>query len=142
MIGRGYCIALWWMLAMSCACANQPAIYAPVKRGVALQFPRDHGSHPLFRTEWWYITGWLRGEDGRELGVQITFFRRRTGLQERNSSRFAPSQLLFAHAAIADPRRPRLLHDQRAGRVGFGLASARGDDTGVMVDGCRRRRVA
>jgi predicted secreted hydrolase len=31
-----------------------PAAALPKK---ALQFPRDHGAHPGFRTEWWYITG-------------------------------------------------------------------------------------
>ena len=38
-------------------------------------FPRDHGSHPGFRTEWWYFTGNLTAEDGREIGYQLTFFR-------------------------------------------------------------------
>src|SRR5258708_10036940 len=49
--------------------------YPQVRPGVALKFPRDHGSHPRFRNEWWYITGWLRTSGGGELGVQITFFR-------------------------------------------------------------------
>ena len=41
-----------------------------------LVFPRDHGSHPDFRTEWWYITGYaMSGE--REFGFQVTFFRSR-----------------------------------------------------------------
>ena len=34
-------------------------VYAKVVPGHVLQFPRDHGSHPDFRTEWWYVTGWL-----------------------------------------------------------------------------------
>ena len=61
---------------------------------------------------------------GRDLGVQITFFRNRPGVAEAGASRFAPRQLLFAHAAIADPRCGRLRHDQRAARAGFGLAEA------------------
>jgi len=74
--------------------------YPQVRAGPPLQFPRDHGSHPQFRNEWWYITGWLRTQEGRELGVQITFFRNRPRVAEGVASRFAPEQLLFAHAAL------------------------------------------
>ena len=51
----------------------------------ALQFPRDHGSHPEFRTEWWYVTGWVADAAGREYGVQVTFFRNRPGVAEGES---------------------------------------------------------
>jgi len=94
-----------------------------------LVFPRDHGAHPAFRTEWWYITGWL----GEERGFQLTFFRNRPGVAEDNPSAFAPKQLLFAHAAVSDARQGRLLHDQRVVRAGFGLAEAREDDTDVRI---------
>jgi predicted secreted hydrolase len=107
--------------------------YPQVARGATLQFPRDHGSHPRFRTEWWYITGWARTADGRDVGVQVTFFRNRPGIAEDSASRFAPSQLLFAHAAVADPRTGALLHDQRAARAGFGLAEASVDTTDVRI---------
>jgi predicted secreted hydrolase len=108
--------------------------YAPVEPGVALLFPRDHGSHPAYRTEWWYITGWVQDERGNPLGIQVTFFRNRPLLQEDNPSSFAPRQLLFAHAAVADPRHGRLLHDQRAAREAFGLAYASEDSTDVRID--------
>ncbi len=97
-------------------------------------FPRDHGSHPAFRTEWWYITGWVTDNTGHEFGVQITFFRSRTGIGEASPSRFAPTQLLFAHAAIAEPAHGRLRHDQRAARMGLGLAEASETTTDVFVD--------
>ena len=38
-------------------------------------FPADHGSHPGYRTEWWYFTGNLSADDGRHYGYQLTFFR-------------------------------------------------------------------
>ena len=108
--------------------------YPPVRPGVALQFPRDAGSHPLFRNEWWYITGWLKAQDGSELGMQITFFRNRPGIDENSASRFAPRELLFAHAALSDPKAGRLLHDQRAARGGFGLARAKEGRTEVAIE--------
>jgi len=98
-----------------------------------LAFPRDHGRHAGFRTEWWYITGWVRDREGRDLGVQITFFRNRPGVAESLASAFAPRQLLFAHAALADPAVGRLRHDQRAAREGFGLAQAADATTDVAI---------
>jgi predicted secreted hydrolase len=96
--------------------------FAPVRAGRKLVFPDDFGAHPDFRTEWWYATGWLKRQDGRPLGFQITFFRVRTGIGESNASRFAPRQIMLAHAAIADPALGRLRHSERAARVGFGHA--------------------
>ena len=107
--------------------------YPDVVAGRALEFPRDHGAHPAFRTEWWYVTGWLRA-GGRDLGFQVTFFRSRPRVAEETASAFAPRQLVFAHAAIADPAVGRLLHDQRAARAGFGLAEAREATTDVRID--------
>ena len=108
--------------------------YPAVVPGAPLQFPRDFGSHPAFRLEWWYLTAWVADPSGAPYGVQITFFRNRPGVAETNASRFAPQQLLFAHAALADPRRGRLRYDQRAARAGFGLAGAAVDTTDVWID--------
>ena len=113
--------------------ARSEVHYPSVDRSIALTFPRDHGSHPSFRTEWWYITGWLRSADGRDYGVQVTFFRTRPGVNEQSASRFAPTQLLFAHAAIADPRTGRLRHDERAARAGFDLARTSEETTDVVI---------
>jgi predicted secreted hydrolase len=113
--------------------ADRVPDYATVSPGHRLDFPRDFGSHPTFRNEWWYITAWVKGENGIELGVQVTFFRNRPRVAETNPSRFAPRQLLFAHAAIADARELRLRHDQRAARAGFGLAEAAENTTRVII---------
>ena len=110
------------------------ADYGVVSAGRPLAFPRDHGAHPAYRTEWWYATGWVNDASGNEYGVQVTFFRNRPRVAETNASAFAPRQLVFAHAAVADPRRARLLHDQRAAREGFGLAGAEERTTRVWID--------
>ncbi len=74
-----------------------------VQRGAALQFPRDHGAHLGARIEWWYLTGCLFRADGEPShGFQLTFFRHATGLADTLPSRFAPRQLLLAHAALTD----------------------------------------
>ena len=108
--------------------------YPDVRRDVALAFPGDEAAHPAFRNEWWYVTGWLRDARARERGFQITFFRNRPGVAEASGSRFAPRQLLFAHAALADPENQRLIVDQRAAREGFGLAHASEHGMDVRID--------
>ena len=110
--------------------------YPRVVRGTRLRFPRDHGAHPEFRTEWWYATGWLEGA-GAPRGFQVTFFRARPSWTSDNPSQFAPRQLLVAHAALADPARGRLRHDQRAARDALGLAGAGTRTTEVWVDDWR-----
>ncbi|HMA08041.1 MAG TPA: carotenoid 1,2-hydratase [Ramlibacter sp.] len=97
-----------------------------------LQFPRDHGAHPAFRTEWWYVTGQARDSE-REFGFQVTFFRSRVEGTQDMTSRFAAKQLLFAHAALTDVQGRRLWHDQRIAREGFEIASAAQDDTRVRL---------
>jgi predicted secreted hydrolase len=108
--------------------------YPRVLAGHAIGFPRDAVAHPAFRSEWWYLTGWVREDDADPFGVQVTFFRNRPRVAESNPSAFAPRQLLFAHAAIADARYGKLRHDQRAARAGFGLANAAEDTTAVSID--------
>ncbi|MFN3524292.1 MAG: lipocalin-like domain-containing protein [Phenylobacterium sp.] len=110
------------------------ASFPSVVPGAPFSFPRDHGAHPAWRLEWWYLTGWLETAGGAPLGFQVTFFRVRTGLGEGNPSAFAPRQVLFAHAALSDPRVGRLLHDQRIARQGFGLAQARLGDADLVLN--------
>ncbi len=138
----------WLLCALSCAAmlwaSTEPraaeTVYPQVTPGLALQFPRDHGSHPDFRLEWWYLTGWLQTADGQPLGFQVTFFRLRPTLASGNPSAFAPTQLLIAHAAISDPARGRLWSDQRIARAALNLAGAAEGDTNVWLDRWRLTR--
>jgi len=93
-----------------------------VRRGRVLRFPADHGAHPGTRIEWWYLTGWLRPADAAvdaspTHGFQVTFFRSRTGIAEDVDGRFAPRQILFAHAALTSlGAGGDFRHDQRMAR--------------------------
>lgn len=107
--------------------------FSAVVPGYILSFPRDFGAHPTFRTEWWYVTGWLETPEKKPLGFQVTFFRAATGLDEANPSRFAPKQLIIAHAALSDPAIGKLLHDQKSARDGFGLAYTKVGNTDVKL---------
>lgn len=124
----------WLVLFLAAAPAlAAPPQFSSVVPGKPLSFPHDFGAHPDFRTEWWYVTGWLETADKKPLGFQITFFRSATEHDAANPSRFAPKQLIIAHAALSDPAVGRLLHDQRSAREGFGRAYAKDGNTDVKL---------
>lgn len=113
---------------------SSSALPSEVSPGYRIELPRDGGSHPEFRTEWWYLTGWLKDENGVEQGFQVTFFRVRNPAADANPSKFAPRQLLFAHAALSHPVKGRLLKAERTARAGFGLAEASENLMSVHID--------
>ncbi len=102
-----------------------------------LQFPRDHGAHPGYQTEWWYYTGNLQSTSGSHYGFQLTFFRRQTApLGEKDRWPQPPSpwrtlQLYFAHAAISDIAEGLFTHREKRSRGALGLAGVRQDSLGV-----------
>jgi predicted secreted hydrolase len=106
----------------------------PVAPGSTLVFPADFGSHPQFRTEWWYVTGWLATQSGESLGFQVTFFRTKPDIDAANPSAFAAHQLIIAHCALSDPKHGRLWQDQRIRRTGFNLAEAAEGDTNIWLE--------
>ena len=77
------------------------AQFQPALPGYEFSFPRDHGSHDEYRTEWWYYTGHLRADDGRAYGFELTFFR--VGIsREPVQTRWDLRNLALAHFAITD----------------------------------------
>lgn len=108
-----------------------------VREGRVWRWPHDHGAHPGARNEWWYATGWLEQAAAPPLGFQVTFFRHRTGLGASLPGRFAPRQLLFAHAALSDIGAQRHVQLQRLQRWSGDEAArdghARRGDTDVRL---------
>ena len=98
-------------------------IFAVAKPGYRYQFPRDHYSHPEFRTEWWYWTGNLKDAQGRRFGFELTFFRQAISEKDRAPrSVWDPSDLYLAHLALSDVGAGRFHHAERINRAGPGLA--------------------
>lgn len=127
-------LVLFFLLASFLPASNAaPPVLSEVRPSATLSFPRDYGAHPDFRTEWWYVTGWLNTPDNRPLGFQVTFFRSATDHDASNPSRFAPKQLIVAHAALSDPDSGKLAHDQKIARAGFGLAQVSEATTDVKL---------
>ena len=93
--------------------------YAQVTPGKSLQFPRDHGAHPDYRIEWWYLTANLQDDDGRHWGIQWTLFRQALS-PEPVTDGWGSNQMWMAHAAITTPDGHH--HEQRFARGGIGQA--------------------
>ena len=129
-------------VALTCIAARADVEFRGAVPGYSIVLPRDEGSHPEFRTEWWYLTGWLENDAGKTFGFQVTFFRHRPGTDEDNPSRFAAKQLLFAHASLSDASQGRLLRAEKSARAGFGLAEAREGEMAVHIDEWRLERRA
>ena len=132
------------MIGLAWLCAGAVAQdYAQVKPGVCIAIPA-RPRQPSAVPHRVVVRHRLGEESGRHRArLPDHVLPQPPALAEANPSRFAPRQLLFAHAALADPRSGRLLHDQRAARAGFGLAEAKRRATptcGSTTGRCSRRR--
>ncbi|GHF56363.1 lipocalin-like domain-containing protein [Seohaeicola zhoushanensis] len=103
-----------------------------------LSFPADHGAHPEFRIEWWYLTATLTGEDGRDYGIQWTLFR--SALAPYEAEGWASPQLWMAHAALTTPDR-HFVAERRA-RGGIGQAGVSAEPFLAYLDDWEMRATA
>ncbi len=98
-------------------------------------FPADHGPHPSFRNEWWYVTGNLDDEDGRRFGFELTIFRfSLTPYEPESPSAWRSNQVYIAHLAVTDAERDDFLVAQRYSRGAAGLAGAQAEPFRVWLD--------
>jgi predicted secreted hydrolase len=109
--------------------------FATPRSGRVLQFPRDHGAHPEFKTEWWYYVGHLKAAAGESFGYQLTFFRaalRKPDPQARSA--WSLHTMYFAHLALTDPARGVFAFREKAGRGALGLSGAAAGAMQVWID--------
>jgi len=101
----------------------------------AFDFPRDHGPHPGFRTEWWYVTGNVTAESGRPYGFQLTIFRSALAPRGRESaSAWATRQAYMGHFTVTDVEGAAFHPFERFARGALGVAGATADPLRVWID--------
>jgi len=106
------------------------------------KFPRDHGRHDDFKTEWWYFTGNVKSSDGREFGYQLTFFRSAMSIESiTRRSAWAFRDIYAAHFAISDITGMRFHYDQRFSRGALGIAEASKDSLAVHLQSWSMREI-
>jgi predicted secreted hydrolase len=103
------------------------------KPGVPLEFPKDHGAHPDFRIEWWYITANLQGANGQDYGVQWTLFR--NALEPVERSGWSSPQLWMGHGALTS--KDQHLVAERVSRGGIGQAGVTREPFAAWIDDWR-----
>lgn len=114
-------LVILWLSMVWCL---QGAEWQPAPEGYELKFPRDHGSHPAQKVEWWYFTGNLTSADGLEYGYQLTFFRIGTDVKPENPSVWTVRDLHMSHFALSELSGRKYHCAQRLGRAGPSLAGA------------------
>jgi predicted secreted hydrolase len=110
------------------------------------EFPRDHGPHPGFRQEWWYVTGNLDATTGERFGFELTFFRFALAppvadalasdppAAQNDESRWRTREIYMAHFAITDVSRKQFRFTQKLSRGAVGLAGAQIPPLRVWID--------
>lgn len=100
-------------------------------------FPRDHGAHPRFRQEWWYLTAALRDPaTGDEYGVQFTLFRRALAA-DPGEGPWRSAQAFLGHFALTDVERERHVEAERFSRGHPRLAGVRTTPFAAWIEGWR-----
>jgi len=123
--------------------ADRPQEFRVATEGYRYEFPRDHGSHDGFRTEWWYYTGNLTTKDGRQFGYQLTFFRRGMPAEQIKTlpSKWSITQLYLAHLAVSDLKNGQFHFAEKLSRAGLGKAGAESNHLRVWIDRWRAEAV-
>lgn len=143
-MGRGDRVLIEFIVAffatMTCCVAyGEPGKYLQVTGPCNFEFPKDHGAHPGYGTEWWYYTGNVETEAGRRFGFQVTFFRTQIGPTAARAewpeepSRWRTDQLYLAHAAVSDLQEEAFHKAEKVARGAAGLAGVRYDEGSVEV---------
>jgi predicted secreted hydrolase len=140
-IPAGMVLGAWLTCDLSSALgADAPSTsFRPATAGYRYAFPRDHGSHPAYRTEWWYYTGHLQAKNGRTFGFELTFFRRAIPPEEVKTqpSKWSVDHLYFAHFAVTDVAGQRFHYSEKLSRAGLGKAGADESRLRVWIDDWR-----
>lgn len=104
--------------------------FATPTRGTSIAFPRDHGPHPNYRIEWWYLTATLTGDDGKDYGIQWTLFR--SALAPEENAGWTSPQIWMGHAGLTTPSQH--FFAERLARGGIGQAGVRADPFEAWID--------
>lgn|SRR5690606_26384778 len=115
--------------------------YAEARTPRPFSFPADHGPHPEYRNEWWYVTGNLDDADGRRFGFELTLFRFALAPEpaEEDAGKAAAGsawrtrQVHLAHFAVTDVAAGRFRFAERHARGALGLAGATAEPFRVWV---------
>lgn len=128
--------ALAFDFAVASGTNHPSSTFQSATAGYRYEFPKDHGSHPSYRTEWWYYTGHLRSKTGRSFGFELTFFRRGVLPEDIKTlpSKWSLHHIYLAHFAVTDITGQRFHFSEKLSREGLGKAGAEEERLRVWID--------
>ncbi|MGD2136742.1 MAG: lipocalin-like domain-containing protein [Gammaproteobacteria bacterium] len=99
------------------------------------RFPEDHGPHPEYATEWWYLSGNLETPQGRRFGYQFTLFRIALSPKEPAAdSAWRTREIYLGHSAITDVAGGMHYSAERLSRAALELAGAVAEPLAVWLE--------
>jgi predicted secreted hydrolase len=110
--------------------------FAAVVPGRTFAFPADHGPHPAFRIEWWYVTANLADRSGTAYGAQWTLFRQAIAAGPPQEG-WANQQIWMGHAAVTRADTHRV--SQAFARGGVGQAGVEAAPFRAWIDNWEMR---
>jgi predicted secreted hydrolase len=115
--------------------APDTAGFARAEHGRVFQFPRDHGAHLEYRTEWWYFTGNLYTPEHRRFGYELALFRIALRPESpKHASQWATNQVYMAHFAVTDVDGKKFHFFERFVRNAAGLAGVEANPFRVWAE--------
>ena len=134
-------------VAVASAMSGDTTGYARAAKPRSFSFPADHGPHPGFKTEWWYLTGNLDTPQGRHVGYQFTVFRVAVAPPDTSPTLAQPAstasdtaaswrtdQFYMVHLAVSDVQGEKHYDFERFSRGAAGLAGAQAEPFRVWVE--------
>ena len=143
-------LVAWLLVSLASGITRADGAWKQALPGFVFEFPRDHGSHPAYKIEWWYYTGNL-SSGSKRFGYQLTFFRIGVDSQPKNPSRWAVRDLFMTHWAITDLNSKQYRYFERMNRAGASWAGAdtaryrvwnRGWEARLDLDGTHQLKAA
>lgn len=122
-------IALILIFFVQCAFAEN---FTKLKKTDVVILPNDLYYKENFVSQWWYFTGHLKTESGREFGYELTFFVVNVAKKEYKS-KFGLNRIYISHFAITDIKNNKFYFEDDTSRGAYGEAEADIDKLQVRV---------
>jgi predicted secreted hydrolase len=106
--------------------------YLDVTPDYKVKFPQDLYYKKDYSVQWWYFTGHLFNENGREFGYELTFFV--INVQKKDyKSRFGVNNVYISHFAISDVERNKFYFNDEADSGAYEFAGSKDNRLKVWV---------
>lgn len=128
-----FAVALWPFVLSAQGFAGlgtQADDFAVPQKPAQFDFPHDHGPHPEYRIEWWYLTANMTAQDGTPYGLQWTLFR--SALKPEEAPGWRSPQIWMGHAAVTTPTNHFVT--ERLARGGIGQAGVQAAPFAAWID--------